>query len=137
MFTYKLGCIETPKFRNYPKNESVYKLKPSNFMYLHINVSSVVAFQRWWVLKSKLFPQESTSSKEILIRTTLNHLWFSVVSQNQSFLSWLSCSYIIFGAKFEFSGTNWVEKTPISIFSTFGSKFERKKLEKNEKIQKT
>jgi hypothetical protein len=24
------------------------------------NVSSVVEFQRWWVLKSKLFAQEST-----------------------------------------------------------------------------
>ena len=45
----------------------------------YCNVSSVVEFQRWWVLKSKLFAQESTYSKEILIPTTLNHLWFSVV----------------------------------------------------------
>ena len=43
------------------------------------NISSVVAFQRWWVLKSKLFAQESTCSNEILIPTSLNHLWFSVV----------------------------------------------------------
>ena len=28
---------------------------------VYINVSSVVAFQRWWVLKSKLFAKESTS----------------------------------------------------------------------------
>jgi hypothetical protein len=51
----------------------------------------------------------------------------------------LSCSQIIFGTKFEFSGTNWVEKTPIYIFSTFGSKidkFERKKWEKTKKFQK-
>jgi hypothetical protein len=44
------------------------------------------------------------------------------------------------GAKIEISGTKWVEKTPIYIFSTFGSKineFERKKSEKNEKISKT
>ena len=47
--------------------------------WLIINVSSVVEFQRWWVLKSKLFAQESTGSKEILIPTTLNHLWFLVV----------------------------------------------------------
>ena len=40
------------------------------------NVSSVVEFQRWWVLK--LFAQESTCSKEILISTSLNHLWFLV-----------------------------------------------------------
>ena len=31
---------------------------------LHTNVSSVVEFQRWWVLKSKIFGQESTYSKE-------------------------------------------------------------------------
>ena len=50
-----------------------------------INISSVVEFQRWWVLESKLFAQKSTCSKEILIPTTLNHLWFSVDSKNQSF----------------------------------------------------
>ena len=46
----------------------------------------------------------------------------------------------MFGAKFEISGTKGVEKTPIYIFSTFGSKmnkFERKKLEKKEKNPKT
>ena len=37
------------------------------------NISSVVAFQRWCVLKSKLFAQESTCSKEILM--------FSLVSR--------------------------------------------------------
>ena len=41
---------------------------------INTNISSVVKFQRWWVLKSKLFAQESTCSKEILIPTTLNHL---------------------------------------------------------------
>ena len=32
---------------------------------LYINTSSVVEFQRWWFLKSKIFAQESTCSKEI------------------------------------------------------------------------
>ena len=32
-----------------------------------------------WVLRSKIFAQESTCSKEILIPTTLNYLGFSVV----------------------------------------------------------
>ena len=31
------------------------------------NISSVVEFQRWWVLRSKLFAQKSSCSKEILI----------------------------------------------------------------------
>ena len=60
--------------------------------------------------------------------------------QKSEFLSWLFHSSIIFGTKIEISGTKGVEKTPIYIFSTFGSKineFERKKSEKNEKIPKT
>ena len=51
----------------------------SKICLLNINVSSVVEFQRWWVLKSKTFAQESTCSKEILIPSTLNYLWSSVV----------------------------------------------------------
>ena len=47
---------------------------PCGYARLSNNVSSVVAFQRWWVLKSKLFAQESTPSEDILILTTLNHL---------------------------------------------------------------
>ena len=43
------------------------------------NVSLVVEFQRWWALKSKLFAKESTCWMEILIPTTLNYLWYSVV----------------------------------------------------------
>ena len=39
-----------------------------------IYISSVVEVQRCWVLKSKLFAQESTCSMEILIPTTLKHL---------------------------------------------------------------
>ena len=69
-------------------------------------------------------------------------LWMGSLSslQKSEFFSWLFHSSIIFGAKIEISRTKWVEKTPIYIFSTFGSKineFERKKLEKNEKIPKT
>ena len=45
---------------------------------VYYNISSVVEFQRWWVLKRKIFAQESTCSKKILIPTTLNYLWFSV-----------------------------------------------------------
>ena len=52
---------------------------PSEQPWMPTNISSVVEFQRWWVLKSKLFAQESTCLKEILISTSLNHLWFSVV----------------------------------------------------------
>ena len=45
----------------------------------------------------------------------------------------------MFDAKIEISGTKSVEKTPVYIFSTFGSKinkFERKKSEKKRKNSK-
>ena len=35
------------------------------------NISSVVEFQRWWVLKSKIFGQESTYSKEFFWKNPL------------------------------------------------------------------
>ena len=31
------------------------------------NISSVVAFQRWWILKSQIFGQKSTDSKETIV----------------------------------------------------------------------
>ena len=40
------------------ENLSFGPWRVENIMY--INISSVVEFQRWWVLKSKLFGQEST-----------------------------------------------------------------------------
>ena len=55
--------------------ENMYKKgKIMTLLELEFNISSVMEFQRWWVLKSKLFAQKSTCSKEILIPTTLNHL---------------------------------------------------------------
>ena len=37
-------------------------------MYHYIDISSVVEFQRWWVLKSKTFDQESTNSKGFFLK---------------------------------------------------------------------
>ena len=57
----------------------------------------------------------------------------------QSLSSWSFHSSVIFFAKIEISGTKWVEKTPIYIFSTFGSKmnkFELKKWKKKRKNSK-
>ena len=41
---------------------------------LSTNISSVVEFQRWCVLKSKVFGQESTYSKEIVVFYEYNEL---------------------------------------------------------------
>ena len=49
------------------------------------NVSSVVEFKRWWVLKCKLFAQESTCSKEILLKQSYDELWFVKKCQNCTF----------------------------------------------------
>ena len=74
------------------------------------------------------------------IASTSNYFWFSVAYKIQSFLSWLFHSSIIFGVKIKISGTKWVEKRTIYIYFTSDSKmneFERKQLEKNEKIPET
>ena len=49
------------------------------------SVSSVVEFQRWWLLESKVFGQESTSSKEIFLKQPHNELWFVKKCQNHTF----------------------------------------------------
>ena len=49
------------------------------------NISSVVEFQRWWVLKSKVFGRESTYSKEIVVFYEYNKLRFVKKCQNHSF----------------------------------------------------
>ena len=77
------------------------------------NINSVVEFQRWWVLKSKLFAQKSTCSKEILISTSLKHLWFlvdGVIKVDYLDFSWekmeilceldvgvIACNFLVFG----------------------------------------
>ena len=102
-----------------------------------------MVFQRWWVLKSKLFAQESTCSKEILISTSLNHLWFSVVGvikvdyldfpcENFEILCELdagiiACNFLLFGFFLFFSDffrsnsfifEPKVEKMYMGVFST-------------------
>ena len=70
-------CFETKSFLSDAimafREELEQRIKMAKEM--KASVSSVVEFQRWWVLKSKIFvAQKSTCSKEILIPTTLNHL---------------------------------------------------------------
>ena len=48
-----------------------------------INVRSVVEFQRWWVLKSKIFGQESTYSKDFF--KSVDELCFVKKCQNHTF----------------------------------------------------
>ena len=63
-----------------------------SFMSLDIlDVSFSPLFQRWWVLKSKLFAQKSTCSKEILIPASLNYVLMILSSlSTKSWLSWFS-----------------------------------------------
>ena len=44
---------------------------------MYININLVVEFQRWWVLKSKIFGQESINSKDFF--TSVNELRFQKV----------------------------------------------------------
>ena len=76
--TYNFDNITTTPLRP-PSFEKWDKLGCKMAAGCTVNISLVVEFQRWWVLKSKLFAQESTCSKEILMPTSLNYLWSSVV----------------------------------------------------------
>ena len=86
---------------------------------------------------------DEISALEIIFNNLLLQHWGQIISEVRFYIVILSISYnssIIFGAKIEISDTKWVEKIPIYIFSTFGSKineFEREKSEKNEKIPKS
>ena len=84
---------------------------------LDINISSVVEFQRWWVLKSKILAQESTCSKEILIPTTLNYLWSSVVFKVDCLVLTL-----FLAPNLRLVAQIVWKKTPIYIFSAFDQK---------------
>ena len=51
----------------------------------YINMSSVVEFLKWWVLKSKIFGQESTYSREFFFKKSVDELWFFKKCQNCTF----------------------------------------------------
>ena len=40
---------------------------------LDINITSAVEFQRWWIVKSKIFGQESTYSKDFFFNLSMNY----------------------------------------------------------------
>ena len=52
---------------------------------IHTNVSSVVEFQVWWVLRSNFFGQESTYSKEFSLKKSVDELLFIKKCQNCTF----------------------------------------------------
>ena len=52
---------------------SPYFLFPQSFVVVCININSVVEFQRWWVLKSKVFGQESTYSMDFFRNPSMNY----------------------------------------------------------------
>ena len=51
---------------------------------LSTNISSVGEFQRWWVLKSKIFGQESTYTKDLFFKS-VDELQFIKKCQNRTF----------------------------------------------------
>ena len=55
------------------------------YTYFSNNISSVVEFQRWWVLKSKLFGQEWTYSKKFALKKSFDELRFVKKCQNRTF----------------------------------------------------
>ena len=63
----------------------ICKLKDFQGFYIKdIDISSVVEFQRWWVLKSKILGQESTYSKDFFSKS-VDESWFIKKCQNCTF----------------------------------------------------
>ena len=75
---------------------------------LYIIISSVVEFQRWWVLKSKIFGHESTYSKENNSKKSVDELWFVKKCQNRTFKFNFRCqkSTELFQKKISFKNIN-------------------------------
>ena len=69
---------------------------------IYINISSVVEFQRWWVLKSKLFGQESTCHQGKIFKKFLRVMTVCQKVPKSYFQSqfWMSKNNQIFSKKF-------------------------------------
>ena len=70
------------------------------------SVSSVVEFQRWWVLKSKVSAQESTWKQGNVDTNYFELLIIPSGLQKSDFLKLIVLFLHFFGTKFEISGSN-------------------------------
>ena len=59
--------------------------KINHILLVQSSVSSVMEFWRWWILKCKIFAQESTCSKEIVSKQSCSELWFVKKCRNYTF----------------------------------------------------
>ena len=69
--------------------------KFSKILNMYTYISSVVEFQWWWVLKSKLFAQESTCSKETVVFWEYGEHQFVKKCQNCTFKVNFGCEKLI------------------------------------------
>ena len=64
---FALNIFYRTILKNGKENEfyrNLFEGKVTKIQGMYFSISSVVEFQRWWVLKSKIFFQESTYSKD-------------------------------------------------------------------------
>ena len=64
---FALNIFYRTILKNGKENEfyrNLFEGKVTKIQCMYFSISSVVEFQRWWVLKSKIFVQESTYSKD-------------------------------------------------------------------------
>ena len=59
------------QYSHYDFHKKLLSLKEV-FLRVDINVSSAVEFQRWWVLKSKIFGPESKYLKDFFLNLSMN-----------------------------------------------------------------
>ena len=81
------------------------------------NISSVVEFQIWWVLKSKIFAKESTYSKEKKLKNSADEFVHQKIPKSE-FESWFLMSKIvwIFLRNFSMKNINLGHQLLLNIF---------------------
>ena len=89
--TYSVKKSEVMKLKSHDSKHMTYRMWS--------NISSVVEFQRWWVLKSKLFAKESTCWNENFDTNYLEPLM--ILS------SWSSKSWLVWNPMWNFQNTVW------------------------------
>ena len=99
----RVGNIEKFDTYIYVSDLPIHYYSSSISMYVHtyINISSVMEFQRWWVLKSKLFGQESTCHQGKIFKKFLQVMTVRQKAPKSYFQSqfWMSKNNRIFSKK--------------------------------------
>ena len=79
----------------FPRKTAQMELLSTCVSFMNNNISSAVEFLKLWVLKSKIFGQESTYSKKNVLKKLVDELQFFKKCQNRTFKVNFGCQKLI------------------------------------------